>query len=136
MKEVSERDKRRMNVVVMGVPEVDEENDKVVIDSVIKELVEEMHIECEVGGRIGKKSDKMRPLRVKLTELSDKRRILSRAKNLKNKIGMEKFYIVPDLTQEPQREDKRLRDEVKRLRDTGAVNVRISKGTVVADEQQ
>ena len=63
-------------------------------------------------------------------------RILSRAKNLKNRIGMEKFYIVPDLTQEQQREDKRLRDEVKRLRDTGAVNVRISKGTVVADEQQ
>ena len=44
MKEVLERDKRRMNVVVMGVPEVDEQNDKIVIDSVIKELVEEMHI--------------------------------------------------------------------------------------------
>jgi len=89
-------------VVVMGVPEVDESNDKQVIDSVIRELVEEMGIVCEVVGRIGKKCDKTRPIRVKLTELSDKRRILSRAKNLKNKIGFERIYIVPDLTQEQQ----------------------------------
>jgi hypothetical protein len=58
MKEVLERDKRRMNVVVMGVPEVDEENDKVVINTVIRELVEEMHIGCEVMGKIGKKATK------------------------------------------------------------------------------
>ncbi len=69
-------------------------NDKVVIDSVIRELVEEMHIGCEVMGRIGKKSDKMRPLRVKLTELSDKRMLLSRAKNQKNRTGMEKGEIL------------------------------------------
>ena len=54
---------------------------------------------------------------------------------MKNKIGFERIYIVPDLTQEQQREDKKLRDEVKRLRDSGAVNVRISKGSVVADDQ-
>ena len=48
---------------------------------------------------------------------------------------MEKLYIVPDLTKEQQSEDTKLRDEVKRLRASGATNVRISKGNVVADEQ-
>ena len=39
----------------------------------------------------------------------DRRRLLSRAKDLKNKIGMEKIYIVPDLTKAQQESDKKLR---------------------------
>ncbi len=47
---------------------------------------------------------------------------------------MDNFYIVPDLTQEQQKEDEKLRDEVRRLSDSEAPNDRISKGIVVADE--
>ena len=55
-------------------------------------------------------------------------------KNLKNKVGMETIYIVPDLTQEQQGDDKVRRGEVKGLKDAGAQNVRLSKGMVVYDK--
>lgn len=40
------------------------------------------------------------------------RRLLFRTKDLKNKIYMEKIYIVPDLTKAQQVSDKKLSDEV------------------------
>lgn len=45
---------------------------------------------------------------------------------------MEKIYILPDMTQEQQLKDKVLRDEVRRRKEAGEVNVRISKGTVIS----
>lgn len=83
-----------------------------------------------------KVSDNRRPLRLnlKLTKLSDKRRFFSGTKNLENKTGMERFYMVPDLTHEQQSEDKTLRNKVRRRRDSGAVKVRVSKNSEVADE--
>ena len=54
-------------------------------------------------------------------------------KNLKNEVGMETIYIVPDLTQEQQKDDKARRDEVMRLTDTDAQNVGMSKLRVVYD---
>ena len=134
MKEAMEQEKRRMNVVTMGVPETDEDHDKEEVGNVINGLIEEVRIGWEMMGRIGKRGDKGRPIKVKFTEINDKRRVLSRAKNLKNKVGMETIYIVPDLTQDQQRDDKVRRDEVKRLKDAGAQNVRISKGMVVYDK--
>jgi hypothetical protein len=35
------------------------------------------------------------------------------------------YFVTPDLTQEQQREDKKLGDEVRSLRDSEALNVRI-----------
>ena len=75
----------------------------------------------------------MRPIRVKFVEINDIWRVVSMAKNLKNKVGIETIYIVPDLTQEQQRDDKVRRDKVKRLKDAGAQNVRISKGVAMYD---
>jgi len=48
VKEVLEQDKRKLNVVVMGVPEIDTENDKAMINKVLNVLVEEVDIGCGV----------------------------------------------------------------------------------------
>jgi hypothetical protein len=134
VKEVLEREKRKFNVVVMGIPEGDDDNDKVEIRKVLGTLVKELCVEGEVMGRVGKKGDRARPIRVKLSGLGDKRRILARAKNLKSEIGFDSVYVVPDLTVVQQMEDRRLREEVRRLRSSGVTGVHISGGIVVSDE--
>jgi len=73
----------------------------------------------------------MRPIRIKLNDVEDKRRVLNRARNLKKVAGFEKVYIVPDLMKVQQEEDKKMRDEVKRLREEGDSTARISKGAIV-----
>jgi hypothetical protein len=47
--------------------------------------------------------------------------------------GKERIFIVPDRTRIQQDEDKKLREEVKRLRLAGGVRVRIVRGTVVSE---
>ena len=130
-----ERDKRRMNVVVMGIEEVDEEHDKIEVRKVMDALVEEVKVEVEILGRIGKKGDKSRPIRIKLNDLVDKRRVMFRAKKLRNVVGMERMYVVPDLTKVQQEEDRKLREEVRRMKDEGVASVKISKGSIVVEER-
>ena len=67
MREAVEQEKRRMNVVIMGVPETDEDQDKDEVGSVINGLIEEVRIGWEVMGRIGKRGHKVRPIRDKFT---------------------------------------------------------------------
>ena len=58
MGEVLEKDKIKINEIMMGMPEIDCKNDnidKIMITMVISGLVEEVAIECEVFGRIGRK---------------------------------------------------------------------------------
>ena len=93
--------------------------------------MEEVRIEYQVIGRIERKEDKVRPLRIKLNDVEDKRRVLSRARNLKKVEGMDKIYIVSDLTKTQQEEEKKLREEVKRIREQGDLTARISKGVIV-----
>ena len=129
VREVMEREKRKLNMVFMGLPEKDDENDKNDIRKILDALVPEMNIEFELIGRIGR-SEK-RPVRVRMIDAADKRRVLSRAKLLKQKTEFDRVYIVPDLTRMQQDEDKILREEVKNRRNAGALNVRIVNGRVV-----
>ena len=54
--------------------------------------------------------------------------MLARNKELKNKEGMDRIYIVPDMTKVQQEKDKKLREEVKALRNSGEAGVKISRG--------
>jgi len=132
MKEVLEREKRKLNVVLMGVPEMETEEDELEGSrKVVDAIVTEVKIEYEIMGRIGKKGDKIRPLRIRMADMEDKRRVLYRAKNLKKVEGMQRIYVVSDLTKAQQEEEKKLRIELKRVRDEGDANAKISKGVIV-----
>ena len=73
-------------------------------------------------------------MRIKLNDVEDKRRVLSRARNLKKVEGMDKIYIVSDLTKTQQEEEKKLREEVKRIREQGDLTARISKGSLLGEQ--
>jgi hypothetical protein len=130
-----EREKRRTNLVLMGVPEGDDGEGREIVTDVVNGLVPEVKVEFVIVGRIGKKGNVARPVRIRVDEQGHRRKLLARAKDLKGKEGLDKIYIMPDLTRLQQQEDKALRDEVKRLRTAGETGVRIEKGVVVIRKQ-
>ena len=86
-------------------------------------------------GRVGKVAgSKPRPVRVAIEEVDDKRKILNRAKLLKENSKYDKIYVCPDLTKKQQDEDKKLRDKVREFRNQGMVGVKIVRGEVVKEE--
>jgi hypothetical protein len=134
MSEDLERQSRRLNLVFMGIKEVSVDEDKVVVQDLVRALMGSEQVGIRVGERVGRKGAKDRPIRVFVEEAEQRRRILARAKDLKRMEGKERIYIVPDLTRKQQEEDKILRDKVKAFRRAGQVGVKISKGEVVKGE--
>jgi hypothetical protein len=130
--EEMEREKRRNNLVLMGVPEEGENGEgREIVKDVISGLMPGVQVNFELVGRIGKKGVGTRPVRIKVDDQSHRRKLLARAKDLKDKEGLDKIYIVPDLTRVQQMEDKKLREEVRRLRAAGERGVKIEKEAVV-----
>jgi hypothetical protein len=130
--EEMEREKRRNNLVLMGVPEEGENGEgREIVKDIISGLMPGVQVNFELVGRIGKKGVGTRPVRIKVDDQSHRRKLLARAKDLKDKEGLDKIYIVPDLTRVQQMEDKKLREEVRRLRAAGERGVKIEKGAVV-----
>jgi hypothetical protein len=130
--EEMEREKRRNNLVLMGVPEEGENGERrEIVNNVISGLMPGVQVNFELVGRIGKKGVGTRPVRIKVDDQNHRRKLLAGAKDLKDKEGLDKIYIVPDLTRVQQMEDKKLREEVRRLRAAGERGVKIEKGAVV-----
>jgi PHD-finger len=130
--EEMEREKRKNNLVLMGVPEEGNDGEGTEkVAEVINGLIPEAKVDFVLVGRIGKKENGTRPIRIRVEDQSHRRKLLGRAKDLKSMEGLGRIYIVPDLTRVQQLEDKKLRDEVKRLRATGERGVKIEKGVVV-----
>ena len=131
--EEMEREKRRCNIVLMGVPEEGEGGDgEEIVKDVVRGLIPEAKVDFMVVGRIGKKGDGNRPVRVRVDDQGHRRKLLSRAKELKRKENLQRIYLVPDLTKTQQLGDKALRDEVKRRRLAGENGVKIERGVVVS----
>jgi hypothetical protein len=88
--------------------------------------VERMH-------RIGKIVEgKPRPVKVMLkTAVDGKKEILSRAKQLKDYEEYKRIFISPDLTRKQQEKDKELRQNLKRIRESGESEAKIKFGKIV-----
>ena len=78
--EAVERDKKRKNLVIMGIKESTGEEYKVEVEDLVKDLMDGIYVKFTVGERIGKASEgKCRPIRITVEDLSHKRRILAKA---------------------------------------------------------
>ena len=87
------------------------------VSKIIKSLMPENDVKFVVIGWIGtRRGYAMGPLRIKFKSLIGRRRLLARNKELRNKVGIERIYMVPDLTKVQRQADKKLREEVKALR--------------------
>ena len=126
-----EIEKRKTNLIVMGINELEENEDSTKIESILEYLMPDIQIKYEIVGRVGVKKDKIRPLRIKIDDHGHRTMILRRAKTLKENSQLNKIFLCPDLTRKQQEEDKIKRDEVKRLRLEGHTSARIERGVVV-----
>jgi hypothetical protein len=129
MLEMIDRDKRRNNVIIFGVPEEGENGEGTeIVEEVISGLLGGGE-KYEVVGRIGKKGSRPRPIRVKVEEFRNKRRLLIAAKKLKDMDGKRNIYIVQDLTMKQQEEDWKMREEARKNRiNRGAERVNDGSG--------
>jgi hypothetical protein len=131
MMEMIEREKRRSNLILFGIPEEGNGGDGL---EIVKDVINGLlgtDVAYEVVGRVGKKGDKPRPIRIKVEDGQMRKKILTYSKRLKDTAGKESIYISPDLTRQQQEEDRKLREEVKLRRTRGESNVRISGGAVI-----
>jgi hypothetical protein len=136
-----EREKRRDKLVIMGIPEEGEDGGGTDnISDVVNGLMDNVAVEFVVIGRIGIKGTgptaKARPVRIKVQDATHRRRLLANAKELKKMEGMERIYIVPDLTRMQQDADRKLREEVRTLRRAGEVGVKIVRGIIVKSGEE
>lgn len=141
MYEVMEREKRKNNLILVGVEEgLDDQIEKEVVEKIIETLVPETKVKIEIMGRIGRKEQnriggemRPRPLRLNVQDFDDRKRLLSRGKKLKDS-EFAQVFVVPDLTRMQQEEDKIIRDKLKEFRNTGRRNVKIIKGEIVEED--
>jgi len=132
--EEEERERRKFNLMFMGIKEGSAEEGEMVVRGLVKVLLGGEYVGLRVGERVGRKGVKDRPIRVVVEEAGQRRKILARAKDLKTMEGKGGIYIAPDRTRKQQEEDRVLRDKVKEFRKGGKVGVKISKGKVVREE--
>ena len=59
---------------------------------------------------------------------------MCRGKKLRNVSGMDKVFIVPDLTLKQQDEDRKLREEIRKLKSSGVTNAKIFRGNIVFED--
>ena len=128
-----EIEKRKKNIVIHGLPEVDSERDVEAVMEILEEglrLDGSRHIDRTM--RIGRDSgDRPRPVRIQLKSEDSKKEILARAKNLKDNDKFKRLFITPDLTRKQQIADKELRMKLKEIRDSGESQARIRFGKIV-----
>ena len=148
----NEIDKRKMNLIVFGLPE-SEPNDngswgiteKVKKDIEAMETIIKDELNVAISPRTGiidarrlgtKTQNGHRPLKIEFRDLGTKRDVLNKAKTLRNSDNpiAKKLYINPDLTKEQKEADKKLRQEMWRQREEENRNVIIRRGQIVEAE--
>lgn len=132
-----EIERRRLNLVIMKVPEEGKDEDivKEIVTHLIGESGSSAIVEVERIGRLSG-DGKARPLRVKLNQQNIRRDILHAAPKLKDNDTYKKIFVTPDLTRKQQAADKELRDKLKDFRkEDKEGDFKIKKGKIVKNEK-
>ena len=128
LEEVSEREKRKLNVIFVNVPECEgvtgEERQKGDLERVgdlVKQIVDiekdEMRNPVRLGAKVIGRSSKPRMLRVTVRSEETKRKLLSNAYKLSKGVeGRNRVYINQDRTPREREEYRKLREELERRR--------------------
>lgn len=122
--EIREREEKKNNVLVHGIPEaaddlenrVKKEKDWEWVKDIATDLEINLHkTDVKFWRRLGEKRiGKVRPLIVGFHELDVKKKILRNARKLKDIEDYEGIYLVPDLTIQQRKEEEELGREVLR----------------------
>jgi hypothetical protein len=124
------------NLVIMGIEEQGEEEVRSGIMGKIGQILEEVgqgRSQFRYIGRIGKRQGgRSRPVRIEMEDMDLRRKVLSKAKSLKESVTFNRVFIVPDLSRSQQLVDRKLRDKVRELKKGGVKDARIERGEIVS----
>ena len=140
--EYRDRERRKLNLIFHNVPESHaEESSSRVADDIklitdITKAIGVDNVEVVNTDRLGQRKNSSsggRLLRVQVSNLNTKKHILSNAKKLRNvkHEPIKGVYITPDLSIKERNAQKALRDELKRRKDAGEANLKISRGKII-----
>ena len=133
--EAVDRDARKNNLIFMGISEtMNEQETKDYIEEILTKLMDREKTKTEIKGRIGKPSDKCRPIKVQIEDNIYRRNLLKKAHTLKSEAKFNKIFIAPDLTIQQQKDDKILRDKLKEFKTQGLTGLKINRGCIVKME--
>ena len=142
MEEKFENFRRRKNLIVYGIPEIEneDENKKNETDHAhIKNLLNELktNVKNYETSRIGRKimDGKVRPIRIELNRESDKFEVLKKLENLRHTKNrtLKKAIITTDMSFKQREANKLLKEELKERRQAGEMNIKIRKGKIVKE---
>ena len=152
IKEQNEREKKKNNIVMYNM----EESTKAERDERLKEDYEACgeiisgelgmtNVEIVEVSRLGKveeasgntrRSQKPRPVLVKLRNPGEKWGVIAQGKRLKNSENekVKNVFIAPDLTLKEREHEKKLREELQKKKDNGEMGWYIKKGELRRNE--
>ena len=118
VREEKEMEAIRENLVISGIIETQETSD---IEKVSTLLREELEMEVQIDhaercGKLREGQDKPRLLKIRISNSESRRKILQKAKNLRQAESdyiKNNIYIRPDQTRKQQEDSKNLRDELR-----------------------
>src|SRR3989442_15652517 len=116
--EVMEREKRKNNLVILGIEET---NDEFATKEKLKNIINALGADenkIKYYGRVGRvgQGTKARIVRVTCEDAETKRNFLKSANKLKTMEGFANVYVALDLTKVQQTQDKNLREKLKDIR--------------------
>lgn len=126
--ELEQRQNRKMNVIISGIEEKSEgsvDERKSTDQETAGELLRALNVDpCQLKSitRIGRpnvKVGKPRLLRITVQSLEAKLTLLKNAKSLKHTSNFKKVFVNKDLTPDQQRQQKAIRDELKKRKGNG-----------------
>ena len=140
--EMTERERRRLNVIIQNVPESTKEekeekqkDDAARVLEMFKNVEDVKQEEISDPVRLPSKSDdRPRVIKVSFKSETTKQKILRNYFQTLNKKGTnpkECIYINNDLTPIQRKEEKTLRDDLKRRREAGEANLVIRNGKII-----
>ena len=137
--EYVDRERRKCNLVVHNIPEPDVGFDerKLQDQTTVTDLARtefRLNIRVNKAIRLGKKiANKPRLMLITLDSEDSKRELLRHATQLRSSTTWGNVYISPDLTPKEREISRKLRDELKRRREEGEVNLTIRGGKIITN---
>ena len=147
MSEKQEIEKRKLNLIVYGLPEPKNPGENTIWDNDAKIKQDTDTIETVIKNELGvglsprngiydakrlglKNDNRARPLRITFDNIEVKRDVLTNAKKLRQYTEIKDMYISPDLTPKQREYEKELREQMWKRRSDGE-NCIIKRGAVI-----
>ena len=132
--EISERDKRKCNLIVHNLPEEPLDNHHSDADTFLElcRISFDLHINIIKSVRLGQKSNtKTRSLLIKVDNEESQKQILALAPKLRFSETWSRVYIQPDMSPKEREAHKKLYEELKKRKNQGESNLVIRRGKIV-----